>query len=70
MTVDEALAYVKGRGKVGRSSSSGKGFGRRKNPKDRVGNIAKRKVCDIEKHFAAKRPKGKGKGKGREPLAS
>ena len=69
-THDDALAYLKGRGKDGRVSSSGKGFGRRKNPKDRAGNIMKRRVCDSEEYFAAKCPKGTCRGKGASGFAS
>ena len=67
-THDDTLAYLKGKGKGHRSGSSGKSFGRRKNPKDRAGNVVKCRVCDSDEHFAAKCPQGKGKGK--ERLAS
>ena len=63
-THDDALTYLKGQGKGNRSGSSGKGFGRRKNPKDRAGNVMKCRVCDSDEHFAAKCPQGKGSGKG------
>ena len=62
-TQDDTLAYLNGKGKGKRSHSSGKGFGRRKNPKDRDGNIMKCRICNSEEHFAARCPqKGKGKG--------
>jgi hypothetical protein len=38
-TQEETLAYLKGKGKGDRVHTSGKGFGRRKNPKDQHGNI-------------------------------
>ena len=62
-THDDTLAYLKGQGKGGKSGSSGKGFGRRKNPKDRAGNTTKCRVCDSEEQFAANFPKGRSKGK-------
>ena len=36
---DDTLTYLKGRGKGNRHHSSGKGYGRRKNPRDRNGNL-------------------------------
>ena len=63
-THDDALTYLKGQGKGNRSGSSGKGFGRRKNPKDRAGVTLKCRICDSEEHFAAKCPQGKGASKG------
>jgi hypothetical protein len=69
-TRDDALAYLNERGKGGRSSSSGKSFGRRKNPKDRAGSVVKRRVCDSGEHFAARNPKGKGKGTGASGFVS
>ena len=63
-TKDDSLTYLKGHGKGKHSGSSGKGFGRRSNPKDRAGNTLKCRICDSEEHFAAKCPQGKGTGKG------
>ena len=61
-TADDALAYLKGKGKGHRSGTSGKGFGRKGNPKDREGVTMKCRVCNSEEHFAARCPKGSGKG--------
>ena len=65
-TWEDTLTYLKGKGKASRSHTSGKGFGRRKNPKDRQGNIMKCRICNSEEHFAAKCP-SKGGGKGSSP---
>ncbi len=62
-TQEEVLVYLKGRGKGHRANTSGKGHGRRKNPKDRQGNIMRCRICNSEDHFAARCPQGKGKGK-------
>ena len=61
-TADDTLAYLKGKGKGHRAGSSGKGFGRKGNPKDREGNTMKCRLCNSEDHFAARCPKGGGKG--------
>ena len=62
-THDDTLAYLKGKGKGNRAHTSGKGFGRRKNPKDRDGNIMKCRICGSDEHFAARcHQKGSGKG--------
>jgi len=64
-TRDDTLAYLKGKGKSNRAHTSGKGFGRRRNPKDKHGNVMKCRICNSEEHFAAKCPnKGGGKGAG------
>ena len=63
-TRDDALTYLQGKGKGKHSGSSGKGFGRRSNPKDRAGVTLKCRICDSEEHFAAKCPQGKGASKG------
>ncbi len=55
-TADDTLAYLKGRGKGHRPGSSGKGFGRRGNPKDRDGNVMRCSICNSEEHFAARCP--------------
>ena len=44
-THDDTLTYLKGKGKGHRSHTSGKGFGRRGNPKDRDGNVMKCRIC-------------------------
>ena len=51
LTQDDVLAYLKGKGKGHRSHTSGKGHGRRKNPKDRNGNTLKCHTCGSEDHF-------------------
>jgi len=53
-THDDTLAYLKGKGKGNRAHTSGKGFGRRTNPKDREGNTMKCRVCNSEEHFCSK----------------
>ena len=62
-TQDDTLAYLKGTGKGNRHHSSGKGFGRRKSPRDRSGNLMRCRNCNSEEHLAVRCPKGKGKGK-------
>ena len=70
-TQDDVYAYLKGKGKGHRSHSSGKGFGRKKNPKDRNGNILKCHGCGSEDHLVNSCPQ-KGKARQRrsffEPL--
>ncbi len=62
-THDDTLAYLKGKGKGKRAHTSGKGFGRRGNPRDRNGEIMKCHNCGSEEHLAARCPqKGVGKG--------
>ena len=62
-TQDDTLAYLKGKGKGKRSHTSGKGFGRRGNPRDRNGEVMKCHNCGSEEHLAARCPqKGSGKG--------
>ena len=62
-THEDTLAYLKGKGKGNRSHSSGKGFGRRKNPRDRNGSLMKCHNCGSEEHLVARCPqKGSGKG--------
>ena len=62
-TQGDALAYLKGKGKGHRLRSTGKGFGRRKNPRDRNGNLMKCHNCGSEDRLVARCPqKGRGKG--------
>ena len=63
-TQDDVQVFLKGRGKGNRGHTSGKGHGRRQNPKDRDGNIMKCRICDSEEHLMARCPQNKGKGKG------
>ena len=62
---EDVASFLSGKGKGNRSHSSGKGFGRRKNPKDRNGEIMKCHECNSEDHLVSQCPlKGKGKGGG------
>ena len=54
---EAVLTYLKGRGKGGRSFSSGKGAGRRKNPMGRDGQVMRCRNCNSDEHFAAKCPR-------------
>jgi hypothetical protein len=48
------LQYLKGRGKGHRAGASGKGFGRKGNPKDRTGNTVKCRICNSEEGVAVR----------------
>ena len=61
-TEDEVHAYLKGKGKGKRSHTSGKGHGRKGNPRDREGNVMKCHNCGSEDHLRAGCTKGGGKG--------
>ncbi len=62
-TQDDTLAYLRGEGKGKRAHTSGKGFGRRGNPRDRNGEVMKCHNCGSEEHLAARcSQKGCGKG--------
>jgi len=50
------VSFLSGKGKGDRSHSSGKGFGRRKNPKDRNGQIMKCHECQSDEHLVARCP--------------
>ena len=65
-TQDEVNAFLSGKGKGGRSHSSGKGFGRKKNPKDRNGQLMTCHNCGSDEHLVARCPQ-KGQGKGVPP---
>ena len=71
--ISEALqqsAYFKGKGKGGKSS--GKGFGRKINPKGRNGEVLKCSICDSMYHLRARcpqNPQRSAQGSGR-PTAS
>jgi hypothetical protein len=69
-TRDDTLTYLKGKGKGNRAYTSGKGFGRRTNPKDRQSNATRCRVCNSEEHFAARCPQYKGQGKGKPSSSS
>ena len=51
----EFLAFLASKGKGGRKGS-GKGFGRRGNPKDKNGNVMTCRICGSTEHFQAKCP--------------
>ena len=50
-TQDDVNAYLKGRGKLYRIISSGRGHGRRANPKGKHGNTMKCHGCNAEYHL-------------------
>jgi len=56
--IDEANAYLKGRGKGHRKDTSGKGHGRSGNPKGRDGAPLKCHNCGSTEHLKAKCPQG------------
>ena len=53
--------FYKGKGKGKGKRSSGKGFGRQKNPKGRDGQILKCHECDSEDHLVAQCPRRNGR---------
>ena len=58
-------SYLQGKGKGNRAHTSGKGFGRRGNPKGRDGNPLACHGCGSTEHLIKNCPhKGKGKGNG------
>ena len=62
-TQDDVQVFLKSKRKGHRSHTSGKGFGRRKNPRGRDGAPMKCHNCGSEDHFVRNCPsKGKGKG--------
>ena len=64
LVADSVQAYLKGKGKGGRSHSSGKGFGRRKgNPRGRDGQPLKCHGCGSTEHLMRQCPNNRG-GKG------
>ena len=60
-TADDVAAFLTGKGKGNRGHTSGKGFGRRKNPKDRSGQTMTCHGCGSDEHLIANCPQ-KGKG--------
>ena len=61
-TQEDVHVFLGGKGKGKHSNTSGKGFGRTGNPKDRHGVTMTCHGCGSETHLIAKCPKGKGKG--------
>ena len=49
--LEEQYALLKGKGKGQRTHSTGKGFGRRGNPKDKNGNVMKCHKCGSTEHL-------------------
>ena len=66
LTHDDTVAYLRGRGKCHRAHTSGKGHGRRKNPKGRDGEPMKCHGCGADDHLVGQCPT-EGKGKGSAP---
>ena len=62
VTDQDIEAYLGQKGKGGRKGS-GKGHGRKGNPRGKDGKIMKCRICESEEHFAAKCPQNRG-GKG------
>ena len=56
-------AFLQSKGKGGKKPTTGKGFGRKGNPRDRNGEIMKCRICQSTEHLMARCPK-KGEGKG------
>ena len=56
--VHPIMSFLSGKGKGNRSHSSGKGFGRKKNPKDRNGQIMPCHNCNSDEHLVAQFLKG------------
>ena len=66
-TQQDALAYLKGKGKGHRAHTSGKGHGRRKNPRDKAGNIMKCHKCGSAEHLQRNCPNNQGGGHSAPP---
>ena len=64
VTVDEMTAYLNQKGKGRSRATTGKGHGRKRNPRGRDGQVMKCRECGSEEHFAARCPTGKGAGQG------
>ena len=61
-TADDVQAFLSRKGKGSRAHTSGKGFGRRGNPKGRDGTPMACHGCGSLEHLIRDCPKGKGKG--------
>ena len=57
------MAFLQSKGKGHSKNTTGKGFGRKGNPKDRNGEVMKCRICQSTEHLMARCPK-KGEGKG------
>ena len=65
-TREEMATFLSGKGKGHRAHTSGKGNGRKGNPKDRDGNVMKCHGCQSDQHLVhacPNNPNGKGKGR-------
>ena len=60
--LEEQYALLKGKGKGQRTHSTGKGFGRRGNPKDKNGNVMKCHKCGSTEHLQRNCPNNMGGG--------
>ena len=67
LTQTDMLTYLKGKGKGTRHGSSGQGFGRNGNPKDKDGVTMKCHTCGSEDHLMNRCTHAKGHGKGGGP---
>ena len=67
-TADEALVFLKGKGKGGKSHSSGKGHGRRRNPRGKDGETMKCHKCGSEEHLQRECPQNGGGGAPSPPV--
>ena len=59
---EPVLTFLSSKGKGDRKGSTGKGFGRQGNPRDRNGEIMKCRICDSTDHLMARCPNKGGKG--------
>ena len=60
LTGDDVEFFLKGKGKDHRKHIIGKGFGRRKNPKDKDGNVMLCRKCGSDEHFEKNCPNNTG----------
>ena len=60
LTGDDVEFFLKGKGKGHRKHTTGKGFGRRKNPKDKDGNVMLCRKCGSDEHFEKNCPNNTG----------
>ena len=60
---ESVMAFLQSKGKGSGKSTTGKGFGRKGNPRDRNGEIMKCRICNSTEHLMARCPR-KGEGKG------
>ena len=58
-TQDDTTAYLARRGK-GNRKGSGKGFGSKKSPTDKAGDVMRCRTCNSDEHFAKHCPQNRG----------